>query len=126
MQGRQIVEYALLPHRGDWRAADLYDAADELLVPLERARGGGVAGASLPPTGQALAVRGTQVSAVLRESGGVAVRVFNPSPEAATAEVDRNGAPATGWIVDLVGRPRQPFEGAVPLGPWEIATLRVD
>ena len=29
-----------MPHRGDWRAARLHDAADEFLVPLERVRGG--------------------------------------------------------------------------------------
>ena len=33
-------EYAVLPHRGDWRAADCYGAADAFLVPFERARGG--------------------------------------------------------------------------------------
>jgi hypothetical protein len=65
------------------------------------------------------------VSAVLREPGGLAVRVFNPSPEPSTAEVERDGAPATGWVVDLLGRPRDPFEGTVALRPWEIATLRL-
>ena len=104
----------------------LYRAADDFLVPLERARGGGVAGASRSPTGQPLAVRGVQVSAVRREPGGLVVRVFNPSPVSATAEVDSAGAPATGWVVDLVGRPLERFEGEVALGPWQLATLRLD
>ena len=124
---RQIaLDYAVLPHRGDWRAADLYCAADELLVPLERVRGGGVAGAHRSPTGQALCVEGAQVSAVLREGSGLTVRVFNASPEAACATVDHDGAPTRGWVVDLLGRPVQPFEADVPLRPWEIATLRLD
>jgi alpha-mannosidase len=126
LQGRRMMEYALLPHHGDWREADLYRAADEFLVPLERARGGGVAGASLPPTGQALAVRGAQVSAVHRDGPGLAVRVFNSSPTPTAVELERDGAPATGWSVDLQGRPREQFEGTTQLGPWEIATLRVD
>ncbi|HUF84414.1 MAG TPA: glycoside hydrolase family 38 C-terminal domain-containing protein, partial [Acidimicrobiia bacterium] len=124
--GRRVLEYAVLPHAGDWRTADLYDAADEFLVPLERARGGGVAGAARPPSGQGLAVRGAQVSAVIREPGGLLVRVFNPAPDPVTVEVEHERAPATGWIVDLLGRPLEPFEGTVPLGPAQIATLRID
>jgi mannosylglycerate hydrolase len=128
MQGPQAVEYALLPHPGAGGEVyeQLYGAADEVLVPLERARGGGVAGASRPPTGQALAVHGVQVSAVRREPGGLVVRVFNPYPSSATAEIERTGAPATGWVVDLVGHPVEPFTGTVALRPWQIFTLRID
>ena len=54
------------------------------------------------------------------------VRVFNPAPDPVTAEIDYDGAPATGWIVDLLGRPLEPFEGAVELGAGKIATLRLD
>ncbi len=124
--GRRTFDYALLPHRGDWRDANLYDAADEALVPLERIRAGGVAGARREPTGARLRVEGARVSAVLREPGGLLARVFNPSPDRSTAAVEQDGTPATGWTVDLVGRPVAPFEGAVELRPWEIATLRLD
>ncbi|MGH8984836.1 MAG: glycoside hydrolase family 38 C-terminal domain-containing protein, partial [Acidimicrobiia bacterium] len=57
LRGPRAVEYALLPHHGGGTevVGDLYRAADTFLVPLERARGGGVAGATRPPTGQALA-----------------------------------------------------------------------
>jgi mannosylglycerate hydrolase len=124
--GRRTFDYALLPHRGDWRDANLYDAADEALVPLERIRAGGVAGSRREPTGARLRVEGARVSAVLREPGGLLARVFNPSPDRSTAAVEQDGTPATGWTVDLVGRPVAPFEGAVELRPWEIATLRLD
>jgi 2-O-(6-phospho-alpha-D-mannosyl)-D-glycerate hydrolase len=126
MLGRRTFDYALLPHRGDWRDANLYNAADEVLVPLERIRAGGVAGARREPTGARLRVDGARVSAVLREPGGLLARVFNPSPDPSTAVVEHDGAPATGWTVDLVGRPVERFEGAVELRPWEIALLRVD
>jgi hypothetical protein len=66
------------------------------------------------------------VAAVLREPGGLLARVFNPSPDPSTAAVEQDGAPVTGWTVNLVGRPVERFEGAVELGPWEIATLRID
>jgi alpha-mannosidase len=126
MQGHHAFDYAVLPHRGDWNAARLYEAADEFLVPLERVRGGGVAGAARPPAGQALRVGGAQVSAVLREPGGLAVRVFNASADAATAVIEHDESPATGWTVDLAGRPQSRFEGSLALRPWEIATLRLD
>jgi len=126
MLGRRTFEYALVPHRGGWRDANLYDAADEVLVPLERIRAGGVAGARHDATGARLQVDGVRVSAVLRDPGGLVARVFNPSPDPAAAAVEHDGAPATGWTVDLAGRPVARFEGAVELRPWEIATLRLD
>ena len=125
LQRRLACHYALLPHRGDWRAARLHDAADEFLVPLERVRGGGVAGANRPPSGAALLVDGAQVSAVLRDGDALVVRVYNASPVAATATIDHDSAPAQGWRIDLVGRPLGQFEGSLPLRPWEIATVRI-
>jgi len=118
-------DYAVVPHAGDWRAAGLYERADSFLVPLERTRGGGLPGASRPHTGSALRVDGAVVSAVVREPGGLVVRVHNPAPEPATVEVELAGTPARGWRVDLRGRPAERFEGSVGLGPWEIATLRL-
>jgi mannosylglycerate hydrolase len=125
LQGRHVVEYALLPHLGDWQDARLHDAADELLVPLERVRAGGVDGAARPPAGRALRVEGSEVSALLRVAGWVVLRVFNASPEPSTATVEHDGAPARGWRINLLGRTEGPFEGSVALRPWEIATLRV-
>ena len=125
LQRPLVLEYALLPHRGDWQAAHLYDAANAFLVPLERARGNGGSGAYLMSSGQALRVEGAEVSAVTRDAGALLVRVFNASPRAGDAAIRFFDVPATGWIVDLVGRPLTPFEGSVALGPWEIATLRL-
>ncbi len=126
LQRTHRVEYAVLLHHGDWRDADLYDVADAVLVPLERVRGGGWAGASRPATGQLLAVDGAQVSAVVREPGGLLVRFFNASTEPARARIELGGSPGRGWLVDLAGRPLAAFEGEIPLRPWEIATARLD
>jgi hypothetical protein len=65
------------------------------------------------------------VSAVVREPGGLVVRLFNPSHESSAVRVERHGAPAHGWRVDLRGRPLERFEGEVPLRPQELATLRL-
>jgi alpha-mannosidase len=121
--GAQRAAYAVLPHRGDWRAADCYGAADAFLVPLERTRvtrGSGRREAS----GRALEIEGAEVSAVVRVEGGLVARVFSTASETQAVTVTHEGAPARGWIVDLHGRPVQPFEGEVTLRPWEICTLR--
>ena len=124
LQRPVAFDYALLPHTGAWTDADLYEAADELLVPLERARGGG--GGDREPAGQALSVTGAVVSALTREAGGVSVRCFNPTRTPATARLERAGEPVTGWVVDLLGAPLEPFTGDVALRPAEIVTLRID
>jgi mannosylglycerate hydrolase len=126
LQQDMVVEYALLPHQGTWENANLHAAADELLVPLERVRGGGVHGATRPLTGRPLRVEGAVVSAVLREPGGLVVRAFNPRSETTVARIELDGAPATGWVMDLVGRPQEQFEGELELAPNRIATLRLD
>jgi alpha-mannosidase len=124
--GRQVADYAVLPHQGDWRAADLYGAADAYLVPFERTRAGSMFGGSLPLDGARLRVDGAEVSAVRREPGGLVVRVFRTDANAGAVTVERDGAPVTGWVVDLLGRPVEPFEGSVTLRPWQVATLRID
>jgi alpha-mannosidase len=124
MLGEQRVEYAVLPHRGDWRAAGCHAAADAFLVPLERVRAAG--GGAWPAEGTKLEVAGAEVSAVVREPGGLTVRVFRADPAPGAVEVTYAGAPARGWVVDLRGRPVTPFEGGITLSPWQIATLRLD
>ncbi len=123
------LDYALLPHRGDWRAAGLHEAADEFLVPLERVRGGGWPGAAAPATGRALAVEGAPVSALLRdESGALTIRLYNPSDDPAEATVggDDTRGPARGTVIDLMGEPQGEFTGSIRLRPFEIASVRLD
>jgi alpha-mannosidase len=125
LQGRQRAEYAVLVHRGDWRAADCYGTADAYTVGFERTRVRPHGAPSRPGAGAALRVEGAEVAAVLRERGGLVVRVFRAEPEAGTAAVTLDGAPARGHVVDLRGSPLAPFEGEVALRPWQIATLRL-
>jgi hypothetical protein len=124
MPGPVEVRYALMPHHGTWEDAGLVERADEVLVPLERAPGGG--GDRLPVTGRALAVRGAAVSALYRRDGHLLLRGFNPSERSARLVVERDGAPATGWEVDLRHRVRARVTGTRPLRPAEIVTLRLD
>jgi alpha-mannosidase len=125
LPGRQRVEYAVLPHRGDWRVADCYAAADAFLVPFERARSTGSSAPTRASRGTALRVDAAEVSAVLRSPGGLILRVFRTEPEAGTVSIEHEGTPARGWIIDLQGRPVAPFEGTVELTPWQICTLQL-
>lgn len=95
----------------------VYALADELSVPLltQRARGRG----ARPAAGQALSVDGGEVSSVQRQGESLLIRVFNPSDRPTTVRLDQH----QGWVLDLRGRPLEPFDGAVGLGPWQIRTL---
>jgi mannosylglycerate hydrolase len=126
LQGRVALDYAVLPHRGDWHAAALPAAADDFLVPLERVRGGGWPGATRPPTGRALEVSGAEVSALLRDDDALLLRVVNLDAEPANVAVARADQPVRGVVVDLLGRVREPFDGTIGLRPSEILTLRLD
>jgi hypothetical protein len=48
--------------------------------------------------------------------------VFNPSDDDTVVAIEG----CTGWLVDLRGRPVEPFDGSFPLRPWGIATARLD
>lgn len=113
MQGPLEVRYAVqLDADGD---ADPYALADDAFLPLQVTRCGGGDG---PARGQALSVTGAEVSAVVREGGALHVRVFNPTPAPTTVTFEGR----SGWLVDLRGRPLEPFDGSFELGPWRIAT----
>jgi hypothetical protein len=111
-----------------------YALADRVLVPLRVAGGGSVSrgttpapadhavaavAADLPAVGSALDIDGAVVSSVVREGGGLVVRVFNPTGE--PAEVGLGSR--RGWLVDLRGRPLRPVDGRFDLRPHGIATV---
>jgi hypothetical protein len=114
MQGSVIVQYAV--HVG---GRDPYELVDDAFLPLQvvSAHGGG----DRPAEGRALEVEGARVSSVQRAGDDVEVRVFNPTPNAATVRfADRQG-----WLVDLRGRPLERFDGGFQLRAWGIATVRL-
>jgi hypothetical protein len=99
---------------------DPFALVDDAFLPLAVAvaPGGGERAAS----GRALSVEGAEVSALRRAPGGLEVRVFNPTTTSTTVRIEGR----RGWLVDLRGRPLEPFEGSFALPPWRIATARVD
>ncbi len=120
VEGLQLVgkvieaDYALA--LGD---VDPWAMCDEVFLGFETVTSLG--GGWRPPVGGALGVRGAEVTAVRREHGMLEVRVFNPTDHAATVEFDD----ASGWLVDLRGRPLERFDSSFVLRPFGIATVRL-
>ncbi len=112
----KLVELRYAVVTGD---VDPWALADDVLMPLEVV--GSFGGGWRPATGSALAVRGAEVSALRREGGMLEMRVFNPSGTATTVHLGER----SGWLVDLLGSPVEPFDGAFELRPYGIATVRL-
>ena len=117
LQGATTASYAVSVDP----AVDPYAMADEVLIPLRLARVPG-GGPITDDRGAGLIVEGAEVSALRRERGAVTVRAFNPTPAPSTMMIEGG----RGWIEDLRGRPLAPFDGTMELGPWQIATVRLD
>jgi hypothetical protein len=114
MQGPLEVRYGV-----SIADTDPFALVDDAFLPLLTvdAPGGGTAADS----GQVFSVEGAEVSAVVREAGQLRVRVFNPSPERTTVRFEGR----RGQLIDLLGRPENPFEDQFDLGPWQIATAQL-
>jgi hypothetical protein len=115
LQGPIVASYAV-----HVRDDDPFALVDDVLVPLQvlRSTSGGP-DASTAASGQALSVDGAPVSSLRRVAGRLELRVFNPTADTTTVVIDGR----RGWLVDLRGRPVEPFEGQFTLGPWRIATV---
>jgi alpha-mannosidase len=114
MIGPVRVRYAV--QLGD---VDPYALVDDAFLPLERVQA--VGGGERPGRGSALAVHGAEVSALVRRAGALEIRVYNPTGAETTVELGGR----SGWLIDLRGRPLEPFDGSFALRPWGIATARL-
>jgi mannosylglycerate hydrolase len=115
MRGKRIeLRYALALD-----CDDPYRLADDVLLPLEPVQSLG--GGPRPASGSEMTVHGAEVSALHRVAGVLEIRVFNPTSEPAVVSLPGR----TGWLVDLRGYPRSPFEGSFELRPFGIATARL-
>lgn len=75
-----------------------------------------------PGAGSDLVVRGAQVSSLRRVVDALELRVFNPTPGGTVVEV----AGRSGRLVDLTGASLEAWDGSFVLGPWALATARLD
>ncbi|HEY3810640.1 MAG TPA: glycoside hydrolase family 38 C-terminal domain-containing protein [Acidimicrobiales bacterium] len=112
------------PHRVRYGLAvgpvDPWRLADQAWLPLQVVSSTG--GGRLPAIGSRLEVHGAEVAALHRVEGAIEVRAFNPSDETARVEIPGHA----GWLVDLRGVRLERWEGGFRLGPWGIASARLD
>ena len=130
------VTLAVVPHRGDWAQAGLGGVAEAILHPVVVRTGAGAAGAPLASV-EGLRITGAGVDLLsLRrrndDNCAIEVRVVNASDETTTAGLGssqravQHACTVSGRGV--VGDPVKVTDGAatLPLGPWQIATVRLD
>ena len=119
MDGPQVLKAVEARYAVAVGDVDPYVLADDAFLPLLTVESEG--GGSRDAEGSAFTVEGAQLSALQRHSGGLEARVFNPTDQETTVSLDGR----SGWLVDLRGRPLQPFDGSFTLGPHAIATARL-
>jgi alpha-mannosidase len=119
---------AVLPHAGDWSAADVLGAAEAFHCDLVAAPGTGASGGALTErAGLSVSGDGVRMTSLRRRGELLELRLAAMSPEPTTATVD-----GVAWArrADLLGNPGDPLtvvEGrlTLPMRPWEIATVQL-
>jgi len=133
-RGRHELLYSLLPHRGDWKAAEVTRRGLEISAPLIACAPLVHAGA-LPAVHSFVRVGPSNVilSALKKEIGyysyGNIVRVYETNGQKTEARLEFPW-PVTAEEADLIERPSGKALGSgtsivVPLAPYEIKTLRI-
>jgi alpha-mannosidase len=132
--GEREFAFAILPHRGDWRAAETVRHAEAYRHPMLSVRGlGDVATRSGPADAAGLRVDGATLSALRRRDGWLELRLVRLDEDPAIARISLLGRGAMRLEAegtDLLGRPGEAMaaengEIAIALGGWEIRTLRL-
>ena len=133
-RGRQELLYAIVPHRGDWKAAGVTRRGFELNNPLIT-RVPMVHAGALPKVHSFIKVSPANVvlSALKKEMGyaepGLILRLYEIQGEKTEAKIDLPWD-VEAQEVDLIERPAGKTIGSgpsvtVPLAPYEIKTIRV-
>ena len=133
-RGRQELLYAIVPHRGDWKAAEVTRRGFELNNPLI-ARVPMAHAGTLPKVHSFIKVSPANVvlSALKKEMGyaewGLILRLYEIQGEKTEAKIDLPWN-VEAQEVDLIERPTGKTIGSgpsitVPLAPYEIKTIRV-
>ena len=129
------MEYAVMPHRGDWRAAGVKGEADEYTTPWRILQGVPCAG-TLPVTQSLITVTPHEhihLSAFCQseDGNGYVLRVWNSADDAITAKLDTPlplNAPCKVRMdesAELETLQRQGESWLLPLRAKEIATIRL-
>jgi alpha-mannosidase len=134
-RGRHELLYSILPHRGDWKAADVTRRGFEFNNPLI-ARTPLVHAGTLPPVRSFVKAgpAGVIVSALKKEMGyaerGLILRLYETRGEKTEARIELPW-PVEAREADLIERASDKTVGSgqvlsVPLAPYEIKTIRLE
>jgi mannosylglycerate hydrolase len=129
--GDRTFRFAILPHAGDWIAADAVAMAERYRHAFLHARGTGAgddAGRRSPSDGVRIDGAGIVMSALRRREEWLELRVVNEQGVPAQATIHANAEAAR--QVDLLGRvldhlPLRDGSLALELGPWELRTVQL-
>jgi mannosylglycerate hydrolase len=128
--GRCAMRFALLPHVGGWSEAGVLPAMERYQHPLLALRGLSRSAAVGPNAAIGLSVEGPGVvlSALRRQEDWLELRIVAEHPTSTEAAI--RGDFREAHVVDLLGRDGAALSCSdsllrLPLGPWEIATVRL-
>ncbi len=129
--GPWTFSFAMMPHAGGWSEAGVLDAMERFQHPLLAVRGSArdAIEGSGETTGLAIEGRGVVLSALRRHGEWLELRLV--AEHSAATEAIVHGEFREARVVDLLGREGAllPVEAGsvlrVPLGAWEIATIRL-
>ncbi|MDQ6682588.1 MAG: alpha-mannosidase, partial [Chloroflexota bacterium] len=129
-RGPWSYAFGIRPHAGDWAGAELLRDADRYAHPFLAAPGTADAAVPLPDGGMGLSVdgRGVTVSALRRIEEELELRLACEDPDAQLAVI--RGRFSAAREVDLLGHEVGVVavasgEVRLPMGAWEIRTLRL-
>jgi mannosylglycerate hydrolase len=128
--GPWSLSFAVMPHAEGWSEAGVLEAAERYQHPLLAVRGTArdLIDSDAAVSGLAIDGRGVMLSALRRRGDWLELRVVAQHPTSTEAIIRGDFREAR--VVDLLGREggSLPVAGAVlrlPLGAWEIATVRL-
>jgi alpha-mannosidase len=133
--GPWTFTFAVMPHAGSWERAGVLEAAEAYRHPFVTAAGrsagdtAGVRAGGVP--GLTVDGRGVALSALRRRGSALEIRVVALTDTPTEARIIGRRISAA-RDVDLLGRVGADLPVAadgslrIPLGPWEIRTIRID
>ena len=126
LDGTYRYELSMLPFSGDWRQADLHRRAIEYNFPCVAMEANGASKNPLVVWRPFVAaLDGAVLSALYNRGGRTFARFYEPRGARSEVSVEWLGKPAYLIEVDLRERPMARLGHTLPLGPWQVRTVRI-
>ncbi len=128
--GRHEFRYSLIPHQGDWRAANIERRGREVNNPfsIRMLQNAGGSRFGLTHSFIKLDAPDSVVVTALKKAerdDSVIVRLAETAGQEAEAAVSVEGAGETASVVNFLERKAEPVTGKLALGPFKIVTVKL-